>query len=204
MNRNKIGWIFGIGILGLGLIPNEHSRPPIPLLAGSISPKGTLDSFPLPTTFGFGRPASPSEIAKLDIDIRPDGLGLPAGAGTAAEGKPIYDLKCAACHGVGGIGGPNGSLAINPATPAGRREKVIGNYWPYATTIFDYVRRAMPFNRPGSLTDEEVYKLIAYLLYLNQLLDEKASIDAQTLPKIAMPAQKSYVRDDRQGGPQIK
>jgi cytochrome c len=164
----------------------------------------TLQLDSLPTTFGFGRPASPSEIAKLDIDIRPDGLGLPPGTGTAAEGKPIYDLKCAACHGVGGIGGPNGSLAINPATPAGRREKVIGNYWPYATTIFDYVRRAMPFNRPGSLTDEEVYKLTAYLLYLNQLLDEKANIDAQTLPKIVMPAQKSYVTDDRQGGPQIK
>jgi len=168
----------------------------------NTSSTSSLDTFPV--SFGFGRAATPAEIAKLDIDIRPDGLGLPPGAGTAAEGKAIFDLKCAACHGVGGVGGPNGSLAISSDPQAARREKVIGNYWPYATTIFDYIRRAMPFNQPGSLTDEEVYKLTAYLLYLNKIVDEKTLIDARSLPQVVMPAQKHYVTDDRQGGPEIK
>lgn len=158
----------------------------------------------LPEQFGFGRPATTAEITRLDIDVRPDGQGLPPGAGNATAGKAIYELKCAACHGVGGIGGPNGSLAINPAAQAVRREKVIGNYWPYATTVFDYIRRAMPFNKPGSLSDEEVYKLTAYLLYLNQIVDEKTLIDARSLPQVVMPAQKHYVTDDRRGGPEIK
>ena len=158
----------------------------------------------LPISFGFGRPALTAEIEKLDIDIRPDGKGLPPGSGTVAAGKAIYDLKCAACHGVGGIGGPNGSLAMNPDPKVARREKVIGNYWPYASTIFDYVRRAMPFNQPGSLSDTEVYNLTAYLLHLNKIIDEKTVIDAKTLPLVQMPAQKLYVPDDRQGGPIIK
>ena len=90
----------------------------------------------------------------------------------------------------------------NPADK--KKEKTIGNYWPYATTVFDYVRRAMPFNAPGSLTNEEVYHLTAYLLNANEIIDEKYVINAQTLPKVIMPAQKLYVPDDRKGGAEIK
>lgn len=200
MNKGKTGlWFCGaIVLLGMLTVPEEYGE------AGWVKPSIEIQQDSLPPSFGFGRVATPAEIAKLDIDIRPDGLGLPPGAGNAAEGKAIFDLKCAACHGVGGIGGPNGSLAVSPDPQVARREKVIGNYWPYASTIFDYIRRAMPFNKPGSLSDEEVYKLTAYLLYLNKIVDEKTLMDAKSLPKIVMPAQKHYVTDDRRGGPEIK
>lgn len=162
------------------------------------------DTTKQPAHFGFGRPATVAEITAWDIDIRPDGQGLPPGIGKVESGKNIYNIKCLACHGVGGIGGPNGSLAISPDSTGKRREKVIGNYWSHATTIFDYVRRTMPFVQPGSLTNEEVYHLTAYLLYINQIITEKDSVNAQTLPKIIMPAKKLYVPDDRQGGSVIR
>ncbi|GAB4017648.1 c-type cytochrome [Spirosoma koreense] len=154
--------------------------------------------------FGFGRPATPAEIARLDIDVRPDGKGLPPGQGRFATGKVIFAHKCAACHGAGGIGGPNGSLVSTNDPSRKQPEKTIGNYWPYATTIFDYIRRAMPFSEPGSLTNDEVYNLTAYLLTANGIIDEKTVINAQTLPKVAMPARTLFVPDDRKGGPEIK
>jgi cytochrome c len=165
------------------------------------------DTTQFPPSFGFGRVATQAEIDKLDIDVRPDGKGLPVGSGIASKGKPIFDAKCVACHGAGGIGGPNGSLVTTTPTDdkkARRAEKTIGNYWPYATTVFDYIRRAMPFNEPGSLTNEEVYHLTAYLLSANKLIDEKTVIDAKSLPKVVMPAQKLFVPDDRKGGPEVK
>ncbi|QJD81389.1 c-type cytochrome [Spirosoma rhododendri] len=168
----------------------------------------SLDTIPTPVRFGFGRPATTAELTRLDIDVRPDGKGLPAGAGMAVRGKTIFATKCAVCHGVGGTGGPGGALVTTTtATTAvvGKRpDKTIGNYWPYVTTVFDYVRRAMPFNEPGSLTDEEVYHLTAYLLHANGIIDEKAVITAQTLPKVVMPAQKLFIPDDRRGGPEIR
>ncbi len=151
----------------------------------------------VPARFGFGQPATETQIAALNIDVRPDGLGLPAGSGTAAAGAVIFANKCAICH---GVGGPNGSLVTTPTAPGKRPEKVIGNYWPYATTVFDYIRRAMPFNAPGSLTNEDVYALTAYLLTANKILDENAVLTARTLPKVVMPAQKLFVPDDRKGG----
>jgi cytochrome c len=154
--------------------------------------------------FGFGRPASDSIIAALDIDVRPDGQGLPSGAGNAAAGRAIFDQKCAACHGAGGIGGPQGSLVVHEDSTGKRPEKVIGNYWPYATTIFDYLRRAMPFHQPGSLSNEEVYHLTAYLLFANGITKADQEIDAVSLPQIVMPARQNYVPDDREGGPVIK
>lgn len=162
------------------------------------------DSTNFPTSFGFGRKATQAEIDRLDIDVRPDGKGLPAGSGIVSKGKAIFETKCVACHGVGGIGGVNGSLVTNKNPLDKKKEKTIGNYWPYATTVFDYVRRAMPFNAPGSLTNEEVYHLTAYLLNANEIIDDKTVINAQTLPKIVMPAQKLFVPDDRKGGPEIK
>lgn len=186
-------------VLGVLYTGGPVSSPPSPSFMLS-------DTAQLPASFGFGRPATKAEIDRLDIDIRPDGKGLPAGSGLATKGKIIFDSKCVACHGAGGIGGPNGSLVTT--TAAGdkekRAEKTIGNYWPYATTVFDYIRRAMPFNQPGSLTNEEVYHLTAYLLSANKLIDEKTVIDAKSLPKVIMPAQKLFVPDDRKGGPEVK
>jgi len=162
------------------------------------------DTAHFPRSFGLGRVATPDEIKKLDIDVRPDGKGLPTGSGISTKGKSIFEAKCTPCHGVGGVGGPNGSLVTSVPAAGKRPERTIGNYWPYATTIFDYVRRAMPFNAPGSLTNEEVYHLTAYLLHANKIIDETTVIDAKSLPKVVMPAQKLFIPDDRKGGPEIK
>ena len=134
----------------------------------------------VPATFGIGRPATPAEIAALDIDIGPDGAGLPPGRGTAADGAPIYAARCAGCHGKTGKEGPNDVLVGRlpgdafPFARDPRAPKTIGSYWPYATTVFDYIRRAMPPDAPGSLKDEEVYGLVAYLLALNELIPQDA------------------------------
>lgn len=170
--------------------------------AGSVTKPDTLE---WPKSFGFGRTATEKEIAAIDIDIRPDGKGLPAGQGNAVTGKAIYAAKCSACHGATGIEGPNDRLVVGDTLSVkNRRVKAIGNYWPYATTVFDYVRRAMPFNEPGSLTDEEVYSLTAYLLHANGLIDSKKVLNAKTLPQVNMPAKKYYVPDDREDGPVIR
>jgi cytochrome c len=159
-----------------------------------------------PPRFGIGRPATPAEITARDIDVRPDGAGLPPGSATSADGAPIYAARCASCHGKTGTEGPNDRLVgrlPNDAFPFGRDASVphtIGNYWPYATTVFDYIRRAMPSDAPGSLKDNEVYALTAYLLYLNELIPADAVIDATSLPKVKMPARDRFVPDPR-GGP---
>ncbi len=195
MNR-LTGWLpIGFALVtGLCSYRFPISKP----VSSAISPLLIVDS--LPARFGFGRPATETQITALDIDVRPDGLGLPAGSGTATAGAMIFAAKCAACHGAGGIGGPNGSLVVTTPQPGKRTEKVIGNYWPYATTVFDYIRRAMPFNAPGSLTNEEVYALTAYLLTTNKVLDGKTVLNAKTLPNVVMPAQSLFVPDDRKGG----
>ncbi len=162
-----------------------------------------------PDRFGIGRPATPAEIAAWDIDVRPDGVGLPPGGATSADGAPIFAARCAACHGKTGTEGPNDRLVgrlPNDAFPFGREAGVphtIGNYWPYATTVFDYIRRAMPPDAPGLLKDNEVYALTAYLLYLNELVPADAVIDAQSLPKVKMPARDHFVVSPR-GGPNPK
>jgi S-disulfanyl-L-cysteine oxidoreductase SoxD len=156
-----------------------------------------------PATFGIGRPATPAEIAAWDIDVGPDGAGLPPGRGTAADGAPIFAARCAGCHGKTGKEGPNDVLvgrlpndeftfARDPKAP-----KTIGSYWPYATTVFDYIRRAMPPDKPGSLKDDEVYNLTAYLLSLNDLIPADAVIDAASLPKVKMPARDHFKPDTR-------
>ncbi|MEI6949973.1 cytochrome c [Paraflavisolibacter sp. H34] len=153
-----------------------------------------------PGQFGFGRRAHADKVAAIDIDVRPDGKGLPSGRGTVAEGRQVYQLKCAPCHGVNGVDGPYNHLVYTDTSDA----KAIGNYWPYATTLFDYIRRAMPFTAPGSLTNAEVYNVTAYLLHANKLIDSTDVLDARTLPLVAMPARKLFVPDDRKGGPEIR
>lgn len=154
-----------------------------------------------PAFFELGRPATAQEIALLDSDVRPDGKGLPAGSGNVISGKLIYTAKCALCHGKTGMEGPQARLVGADTTI---RAKTIGNYWPYATTVYDYIHRAMPSNAPGSLTPDEVYSLTAYLLYANEIIDADKIIDAKTLPEIKMPAHDLFVPDDRRGGPEIR
>lgn len=155
-----------------------------------------------PSHFGFGHTATAAQIDSLNISIAPDGKGLPAGSGDAVTGQRIYIAKCAACHGeTGAEPTPNRLVAPMGDTT---RVKTIGNYWPYATTVFDYIRRAMPFNAPGSLASEEVYSLTAFLLYRNEVIDSTLQLNARNLPQIVMPAKKYYVDDDRRGGNEVK
>ena len=161
------------------------------------------DTLGWPASFGLGRPATAKEVAVLDIDVRPDGTGLPVGSGTVSVGKALYAAKCTVCHGATGVEKATlGGRLV--ATSLNGKEKAIGNYWPYATTLFDYIRRAMPFTAPGSLTNDEVYSLTAFLLQANKIIDSTAVINAKTLPKIVMPAQKFFVPDDRKGGRQVR
>jgi cytochrome c len=162
---------------------------------------------------GIGRPATPEEVARLDIDVMPDGRGLPPGAGTAAQGAAIYAARCAACHGAQGEGTRAGAALVGrtphdtfdfASTREKERAKTIGSYWPFATTVFDYVRRAMPFDRPGSLTDPEVYAVTAYLLQRNGIVAADAVLDARTLPRVRMPARDRFVRDDREQSRRVR
>lgn len=160
-----------------------------------------VDTQGWPERFGFGRLASASEIDSLNTEISPNGEGLPPGVGTILQGKECYAVKCAPCHGKTGVEGPyNKLVAMRDSTD----EKTIGNYWPYATTLYDYIHRSMPFNAPGSLSPEEVYSLTAFLLNANQIIDSATVMNAETLPGVVMPARALFVDDDRRGGPEIR
>ena len=143
----------------------------------------------------LGRAATPEEIAAWDISIDPSGAGLPAGGGTARQGEAIFAAKCAACHGEKGAGKPNDQLVGGSGTLTGDKPpvKTVGSYWPYATTLFDYIRRAMPLNESKTLANDEVYALAAYLLQLNGIIGESDTMDAQTLPKVPMPNREGFV-----------
>lgn len=144
----------------------------------------------------LGVPATAAEVAAWDISIQPDGRGLPAGSGNAGSGQSVFAEKCVVCHNEAGKGGPfdrlaggEGSLATS--TPV----RTVGSFWPYATTIFDYIRRAMPLMAPQSLTNDEVYSLTAYLLFLNGVIEERENMDATTLAKVKMPNRDGFVVD---------
>jgi cytochrome c len=173
------------------------------LAAQSIAGQGQPPAPPL----GIGRPATSDEIRALDIDVRPDGIGLPPGRGSAADGAGTYGRKCAACHGTRGEGGSadrlvgrNDGDSFAVATDS-RLVRTIGSYWPYATTLYDYTARSMPFNEPGTLTPDETYGLVAYLLFLNKVITEDTVMDAKSLPQVRMPARDRFVPDNR---PKVK
>lgn len=166
-----------------------------------------------PARFALGRLATTDEIKAWDTDVRADGQGLPPDSGTAVEGAAIYAARCAACHGADGVHG-----AEAPAPPlVGRMPgdafpfatdttavATVGNYWPYATTLYDYIHRAMPFTSPGSLSPHEIYALVAFILVRNDIVAPATVLNARTLPLVRMPARDRFVPDDRTGGPQVR
>jgi len=163
-----------------------------------------------PKQFGLGHAATAADIAALNVDVLPSGEGLPAGNGTPEQGAPIYAASCASCHGANGegkppypqlLGGPKG--AFNFASDF-KIPKTIGNYWPYATTLYDYIHRTMPLSSPNSLTPDETYSLVAFLLTENGIIPAGTTVDAKSLPAIKMPAQKQFVPDNRTGGAGFK
>ena len=144
--------------------------------------------------YAVGRAPTPEEVKAWDISVAPDGTGLPEGSGTPAQGKDVYASKCAKCHGGQGQGGDDAPLVGGQGTLRSPKPlKTVGSYWPYATTLFDYIRRAMPLNESKTLADEEVYALAAYILALNGIIGENDTMDAQTLPKVRMPNRDGFV-----------
>ena len=141
----------------------------------------------------LGKPLTPAEIAAWDTNVLPDGTGLPPGSGTTAEGARIYAMKCVMCHGENGKGGSNARLAGGDPIKDMETEKTIANFWPFATTLFDYIRRAMPWRQPRTLSTDEVYALTAYILSLNKLIGENEAMNAQTLPKVRMPNRNGFI-----------
>jgi cytochrome c len=170
-------------------------RSNIIVLAGVVVAGGAAVAADGPK-YGFGRPATPQEIATQNIDVRADGAGLPPGQGSVAEGAEVYGAACAACHGEHGehpvagaarLVGGRGTLATPGAVTT------VGSYWPYATTLFDYIRRAMPFTAPQSLTPDQVYAVTAYVLRLNDIVPDGTVLDAASLPKVRMPNRDGFV-----------
>ncbi|MCL8488079.1 MULTISPECIES: c-type cytochrome [Bradyrhizobium] len=142
----------------------------------------------------FGRPASPDEIALWDIDVRPDGRGLPEGGGTVAKGKQLFAENCAACHGDNGTGGIKDRLVGGQGSLASDMPvKTVGSFWPYATTLFDYIRRAMPYQAPGSLSNDDTYAIVAYILNLNGIVPADTELDKNALPKVKMPNRDGFL-----------
>lgn len=164
------------------------------------------------SSFNLGTTASASDIAAWNLDMDPSGSGAPVGSGSVTEGKEVFDLKCAVCHGPDGGGTPLGDQLVGRepregfpfGQVRGQYRRTVGNYWPYATTLFDYIIRSMPMNAPGSLSADEVYAASAYILYMNDIVDADAVMDRESLPKVVMPARDRFVMDNRTGGPQIR
>ena len=143
----------------------------------------------------LGKPISPEDLASWDISIGPDGAGLPPGSGTAKQGEEVFNTKCQACHGAKGAGQPNDRLVGGQGSLPGEKPaiKTVGSYWPYATTLFDYVRRAMPYVESKSLSNDEVYAVAAYILNLNGVIGDTDTLNAQTLPKVKMPNREGFI-----------
>jgi len=170
---------------------------------GALAQEKTLPAQPgiafPPQSLGIGRPVTTDEVKGWDIDVRPDGHGLPAGKGSVKQGEALYQERCAACHGEFGEGKDRwpaligGSGKLTDDDP----KKGVGNYWPYATTLFDYIKRAMPFGNAQSLSDDEVYAITAYVLHLSDVLQDDAVLDRDALFKIKLPNAANFIPDPR-------
>lgn len=147
--------------------------------------------------FGIGTPATPAQVAGWAIGVRPDGQGLPPGKGSVADGDEIYATQCAACHGTfGEANGRYPRIAGNGKLTGERPEETVGSFWPYATTLYDYINRAMPFPAPRSLSADQVYAVTAYVLNLNNLVDDSFVADKDSLPKLKMPNRDGFIWKD--------
>jgi cytochrome c len=142
---------------------------------------------------GIGKPISENQIRAWNIDIGPSGAGLPPGSGNAIVGERLYQQQCASCHGNQGQGGPANRLVGGGSLNTNNPVKTVGSFWPYSTTIFDYVKRAMPHQAPQSLTDDQVYAATAYILYLNNIIGKDEVINAKTLPLVKMPNRDGFI-----------
>ena len=158
------------------------------VLALALAPSPALAGGP-----NLGQPLTQADLAAWELHVYPDGKGLPPGSGTMAQGAPIYAQKCAHCHGEQGKGAISAALVGAPPIKSIDAPKTIANFWPYATTVFDYIRRAMPWTEPRSLTNDEVYALTAYILALNKIIGEQEVMNAQTLPKVKMPNRDGFI-----------
>ena len=166
----KFGWVFPIIVLFI-----------VPRACGAQSPN-------------LGRPVTPDEIRKIDITVTPDGRGLPPGSGSVSAGAAIYAKSCQVCHGEKGAGKPQDQLTGGLGTLASAKPvKTPASYWPAATTLFDYIRRAMPITAPQSLTNDEVYAVTAYILSIDGIVSNDAVLDAKTLPRVKMPNKDGFV-----------
>jgi cytochrome c len=164
-----------------------------------------------PVSFGLGRPPTAQEIAAVDLDVNGSGEGLPPGSGDTRRGAAVYRTHCASCHGARGEGTPPNPPLVGREPREGfpfandpALVRTVGNYWPHATTLFDYVRRTMPLNAPGSLTTDELYSVTAYLLAANEVIPDGSALDAAALRAVRMPARDRFVRDDRRGGAEVR
>ncbi|MCJ2142635.1 c-type cytochrome [Methylobacterium sp. E-066] len=167
-------------------------------LAGAAFLFGIAGAADAAERFGIGRPATEAEIAAWNIDIDRDGRKLPPGSGSVAQGRAVFEAQCASCHGTRGEGGTGEKLVGGQGTLASAKPiKTVGSFWPYAPTLFDYIRRAMPLNAPQSLGDAEVYAVSAYILHLNGLVSDGATLDAKSLAAIRMPNRDGFVSDPR-------
>jgi S-disulfanyl-L-cysteine oxidoreductase SoxD len=168
----------------------------MPLITGCLLQGSGTDSSLNAGT--LGQPATADDIRLWNIDVGQDGENLPPGRGTVGEGAALYAAKCAKCHGPSGTEGPRDRLVGGRGTlSTSKPVKTIGSYWPYATTLYDYIHRAMPFDAPQSLTPDEVYAVTAWLLHQNGIIDEYAVMDARTLPAVQMPNRQGFVPDPR-------
>ena len=163
------------------------------VVAGSLVPSAYA-------AHDIGTPLSEQDIAAWNIDVAPDGRGLPAGSGDVAVGAHVFAAQCAACHGAQGQGLIGDALVGGQGTLASAKPKrTVGSYWPYATTLFDYIRRAMPYNAPESLSADDVYAVCAFLLNQNGIVPADTRLDAQSLPAVKMPNRGGFVVDPRPG-----
>jgi len=217
------GGIAAIPFLALAQLACETKRevpPPsgansTPAAAAAIAPPASESDVPRavdlrPHYRGIGRAATAAEVRAWNIDVNGSGAGLPKGRGTYARGAQLYAQQCASCHGPKGEGiAPNPRLVGREPSDFSfgtdpKLVKTIGNYWPYATTLYDYINRSMPFNTPGSLPPDDLYSVVAFLLVENRVIDTSLVIDAKSLPRVRMPAHDRFVQDDRKAGATFK
>jgi cytochrome c len=213
-SRTRSSGLAGVALLAL-LAGCSDGRGAAPAGGDAVRPPAVdpppVGKVALPASFSLGRAASAAEIKAWDIDVNPTGATLPKGRGTYDAGQKLYAEQCAACHGAKGEGMPPVYPMLIGAEPRDfsfaddfKKHRTIGNYWPYATTLYDYINRAMPLTQPGSLTPDEVYSLVAYLLAENGVIGKDLAMDATSLPAVKMPGRDHFVTDDRTGGPEFR